>query len=92
MLQPHGRAGTTGKYLLGLAESIRSHGGRVLLFTDLPVEEAANLRLVRVDTARLGLGTLADSLHLQLLAHELALRAGLEPGKFWIADEVTRVE
>jgi hypothetical protein len=56
------------------------------------VEEAVNMRILRVETARLGMGTLADSLHIQLLAHELAVRAGLEPGKLWIADEVTRVE
>jgi hypothetical protein len=29
---------------------------------------------------------------MQLLAHDVAIRAGLEPGKFWIAEEVTRVE
>ncbi|MGH9397654.1 MAG: hypothetical protein ACRD18_12475, partial [Terriglobia bacterium] len=67
-------------------------GGRVLLLTDLPVEEATNMRLVHVETAKLGMGTLVDSLHIQLMAHELALRAGLEPGKFWIAEEVTSVE
>lgn len=82
----------TGKFLLGLAEEIRSHGGRVLLFTDLPAGEAPNMRLVRVESAKLGLGTLIDSLHLQLMSHELALRAGLEPGKLWIAQEVTSVE
>lgn len=82
----------TGKFLLGLSEEIRSHGGRVLLFTDLASEEAPNMRLVRVETAKLGLGTLIDSLHLQLMAHELAVRAGLEPGKLWVAEEVTSVE
>jgi hypothetical protein len=34
----------------------------------------------------------SDSLYIQLLAHGLALRAGLEPGKFRIATEVTREE
>jgi glutamine---fructose-6-phosphate transaminase (isomerizing) len=82
----------TGKFLVGLAQDIRAHGGRVLLLTDLPVETEPNIRLVRVEPLRLGLGTLVDSLYVQLLAHELALRAGLEPGKFWIAEGVTRVE
>ena len=90
-LRPRGRT-VTAKFLVGLANEIRDHGGRVLLFTDLPVEEAANMRIVRVGTARLGMGTLVDSLHIQLLAYELAVRAGMDPGKFWIADEVTRVE
>jgi glucosamine--fructose-6-phosphate aminotransferase (isomerizing) len=92
LLRPRGGATTIAKFLLGLARDIRDHGGRVLLFTDLPVEEATNMKIVRVETARLGMGTLVDSLHIQLLAYELAVRAGLEPGKFWIADEVTRVE
>ncbi|MGH9377444.1 MAG: SIS domain-containing protein [Terriglobia bacterium] len=82
----------TGKFLLRLAEEIRAHGGRVLLFTDLAAEEASNIRLVRVESAKLGLGTLIDSLHIQLMSHELALRAGLEPGKLWIAQEVTSAE
>ncbi|HLW79473.1 MAG TPA: SIS domain-containing protein [Terriglobia bacterium] len=82
----------TAKFLVNLAQDIRGHGGRVLLLTDLPVEAAPNMRLISVEAARLGLGTLVDTLHIQLLAHELALRAGLDPGKFWIADEVTREE
>jgi hypothetical protein len=41
---------------------------------------------------KLGLGTLVDILYMQLLAHDVAIRAGLEPGKFWIAEGVTRVE
>lgn len=86
------RSGITARFLLRLAEDIQVHGGRVLVFTDLPVEEAVNMRIVRVETARLGLGTLVDSLHLQLLAYSLALRMGLEPGKLWIAEEVSRVE
>jgi glucosamine--fructose-6-phosphate aminotransferase (isomerizing) len=92
LLRPRGKTSSTGKFLLGLAEEIRSRGGRVLLLTDLPTQEATNMRILRVATARLGMGTLIDSLHIQLMAHELALRAGLEPGKFWIAEEVTRVE
>jgi glutamine---fructose-6-phosphate transaminase (isomerizing) len=87
-----GRRSKTGKFLLRLGEDIRAHGGRVLLLTDLPCEAAPNLQLIRVEPLRLGLGTLVDMLYIQLLAHELALRAGLEPGKFWIAEEVTREE
>jgi hypothetical protein len=64
----------------------------VMLFTDLEVKEAVNMRIIRVETVRLGLGTLVDSLHIQLMAHELALRSNREPGKFWIAEEVTREE
>ncbi|MGH9407776.1 MAG: SIS domain-containing protein [Terriglobia bacterium] len=92
MLQPRVRSTTTAKFLLGLAEEIRSHGGRVLLFSDLEVAEGTNLRVVRVESAKLGMGTLIDSLHLQLMSHDLALRAGLEPGKLWIAEEITSVE
>lgn len=92
LLRARGQTAVTGKFLVRLAEEIRSHGGRVLLLTDMPVGEATNMRIVRVETAKLGMGTLVDSLHLQLMAHELALRAGLEPGRFWIAEEVTRVE
>ncbi|MGH9354321.1 MAG: SIS domain-containing protein, partial [Terriglobia bacterium] len=54
LLQARKDTAVTGKLLLGIAEEIRSHGGRVLLFTDLPVEEATNTRLVHVETARLG--------------------------------------
>jgi uncharacterized protein (DUF2461 family) len=45
-----------------------------------------------VEPLRLGLGTLVDSLHIQLLTHELALRAGLDPGQFRIAEDVTLEE
>ena len=82
----------TGKLLLKLANDLRSHGGRVLLLTDLPFKDLTNVRLVKVEPIRLGLGTLLDSVHIQLLAHDLALRAGLEPGKFRIAEDVTREE
>ena len=75
-----------------LADDIRAHGGRVLLFTDIAGKVGPELSLVRVEPLRLGLGTLVDSVYLQLLVHELALRAGLEPGKFWIAQDVTREE
>jgi hypothetical protein len=64
----------------------------VLLLTDLAFEDITNVRLVQVEPMRLGLGTLVDSLHIQLLTHELALRAGREPGIFQIAEDVTRVE
>jgi glutamine---fructose-6-phosphate transaminase (isomerizing) len=82
----------TRTYLLKLAEDIRSHGGRVLLFSDCKVDAAPNLRLVRVELASSGLGTLIDTLHMQLLTHELAVRAGLDPGTLWIAEGVTRSE
>jgi glucosamine--fructose-6-phosphate aminotransferase (isomerizing) len=87
-----GHTTKTGQLLIGLAEEIRSHGGRVLLLTDLPFPNTTNVRLIPVEPLPFGLGTLVDSLHIQLLTHELALRAGLEPGKFWIAEDVTRVE
>lgn len=82
----------TGKLLVKLAADIRSHGGKVLLYSDTPCDLAANLRLVEVDPARLGMGTLVDTLHIQLLSHELALRAGFEPGKLRIAEGVTLEE
>jgi glucosamine--fructose-6-phosphate aminotransferase (isomerizing) len=71
--------------LLKLAEDIRKHGGRVLLYTDLPFADVTNVRLIPVESVRMGLGTLIDSVHIQLLVHELALRAGLEPGSFRFA-------
>ena len=86
------RKGKTGAFVLKLAEEIQSHGGRVLLVTDLPFETRANTRVVRVEPIALGLGTLVDVLHIQLLVHDLALRARPEPGEFWIADRVTREE
>ena len=82
----------TAKFLIKLAQDVRSHGGRVLLLADSPCETVTNMRLIRVEPARLGLGTLVDTLYIQLLAHDLAVRAGLEPGRFWIAEGVTRVE
>jgi len=87
-----GRQGKSAKLLLNLAHDIRAHGGRVLLLTDLPFEDITNVRLIPVEPIRMGLGTLVDSVHIQLLAHDLALRAGLEPGKFRIAQDVTREE
>jgi glucosamine--fructose-6-phosphate aminotransferase (isomerizing) len=86
------RQGKTGKFLLKLADDIRKNGGRVLLFTDLPFDDVPNVRLIQVAPIRLGIGTLVDSVYIQLLTHELAQRAGLEPGKFWIAEDVTREE
>jgi len=87
-----GQRGETGKLLLKLTREIHAHGGRVLLLTDLPFADLPFLRIVRVETLRLGLGTLIDTLYMQLLAHELALQAGLEPGKLRIAEGVTREE
>ncbi len=86
------RSAATGRLLLKLAEDIRAHGGKVLLFTDLAGRFGPDMTVVRVDPLRLGLGTLVDSIYIQLLVHELAERAGLEPGKFWIAQDVTREE
>ena len=86
------RQGKTGKLLLKLADDIRKSSGRVLLFTDLAFDDPTNVRLVRVEPLRLGLGTLVDSVYIQLLAHDVALRAGLQPGKFEIAENVTREE
>ena len=71
--------------LLKLAKDIRKHGGRVLLYADLPFADLTNVRLVPVESVRMRLGTLIDSVHIQLLVHELALRAGLEPGSFRFA-------
>ena len=78
--------------LLKLADDIRSHKGRVLLISDRVVDNVNNMRLIHVDPIRLGLGTLVDIVLIQLLAHDVALRAGFEPGKFWIAEGVTRRE
>ncbi|TAM84613.1 MAG: SIS domain-containing protein [Acidobacteria bacterium] len=78
--------------LLKLADDIRSHKGRVLLISDRTVDDVTNMRLIHVDPIRLGLGTLVDIVLIQLLAHDYALRAGFEPGKFWIAEGVTRRE
>jgi len=86
------RQGKTGKLLLKLADDIRKHGGRVLLLTDFDFKDITNVKLIPVETLRLGLGTLVDSIHIQLLVHDLALRAGLEPGKFRFATDVTREE
>jgi len=86
------RQGKTGKLLLKLADDIRTLNGRVLLISDMPFKDLTNVRLLPVETHKLGVGTLVDSVYLQLLAHDAALRAGLEPGKFEIAENVTRVE
>ena len=86
------RSADTGRLLLKLARDIQSHGGRVLLLTDLASPETTNIRTIRVEPMKLGLGTLVDTLHMQLLAHDLAVRAGLEPGRTRIAETVTRVE
>jgi glucosamine--fructose-6-phosphate aminotransferase (isomerizing) len=86
------RQGKTAKLLLRLVDDICKESGRVMLFTDIPSKPSPNVRPVRVEPLRLGLGTLVDSIYIQLLAHEAALRAGLEPGKFEIAESVTRRE
>ncbi len=72
--------------LVRLVEDIRRHGGRVLLYTDLPFTDITNMRLIPVESVKLGLGTLVDSVHIQLLVHDLALRAGLQPGSFRFAE------
>jgi glutamine---fructose-6-phosphate transaminase (isomerizing) len=86
------RQGKTVKLLLRLAKDILSNGGRVLLFSDQPFRDLPNLRHISVEPIGLGIGTLVDAMHLQLLAHDLAVRAGRVPGKFWIAEGVTREE
>jgi glucosamine--fructose-6-phosphate aminotransferase (isomerizing) len=82
----------TGELLLKLAQDIHTHGGRVILLTDMPFAQLPNMQVVRVESVPLGLGTLVDSLYVQLLAHDLAVRAGLEPGRFRICAEVTLAE
>jgi glucosamine--fructose-6-phosphate aminotransferase (isomerizing) len=86
------RQGRTGKILLNIASHIQRNGGRVVLLTDMAFGDTTNLRLVPVPSLKLGLGTLVDVLYIQLLAHELAVRAGRDPGKFWLATMVTREE
>ena len=86
------RQGKTGKLLLKLADDIGKASGRVLLFTDMSCRDLTNVRIVRVEPLGLGLGTLEDIVYIQLLAHDAALRAGLEPGRFGIAAKVTREE
>ena len=53
-----------------------------MLYADAPFAEVTNVRHVPVEPVRMGLGTLIDSVYIQLLVHELALHAGLEPGSF----------
>lgn len=89
---PAQKGSEPGRLLVRLAEDIQKHGGRVLLISDQPVENITNLRLIQAEPADFGLGTLADILIFQLLAHDLAQHAGLEPGKFWIATNVTAEE
>jgi len=72
--------------LLKLARDICKHGGRVLLYSERPFADLTNVRFIPVESVRLGLGTLIDSVHIQLLVHDLALRAGLEPGSFRFAE------
>jgi hypothetical protein len=77
--------GRAGKRLLRLAEEICQHDGRVLLYADQPFTNLTHVRLIPVEAIRMGLGTLVDTVHIQLLVHDLALRAGLEPGRFRFA-------
>src|ERR1019366_7897899 len=86
------RQGKTGKLLLKLADDVGKANGRVLLFTDMPCKDLTNVRIVKVESLGLGLGTLEDLFYIQLLAHDAALRAGLQPGRFGIAEKVTREE
>ncbi len=86
------RDGKTGNLLLKLARDISKANGRVLLFTDMPFNDPMNIRLVPSVSLRLGLGTLVDSVYMQLLAYQSALRSGLKPGHFEIVDGVTREE
>lgn len=86
------REGKTGKLLLKLADDIRKSSGRVLLLTDMPFDHPLNVRLVSVEQVGMNLGTLVDIMYMQLLVYEVALRAGIEPGKFAIAEGVTRSE
>ncbi|HEV2350587.1 MAG TPA: SIS domain-containing protein [Terriglobia bacterium] len=86
------RGARTAELVLGLARDIQSHGGKVLLITDQPFEVASNTRLIKVEPLRTCMGTLVDILFIQLLVHDLARRDGREPGRFWIAEGVTRTE
>jgi len=81
----------TGKLLLKLAEFIKSKGGRVLMLTDMPYK-GDGIAAIEVESMPLGLGTLVDTVYLQFLAHEVAVRRGLEPGKFWIHTGVIQLE
>jgi len=86
------RSPNTAKLVLGLARDIQAHGGKVLLLTDQPFKPVSNTRLIQVDPLLWGLGTLVDILFIQLLVHDLAVREGRDPGKFWIAEGVTTKE
>ena len=86
------RDAKTAKLLLGLARDIHAHAGKVMLVTDQHFEAASNTRVIRAEPLRWGLGTLVDIIYIQLLVHDLAVRAGRDPGKLWIAQGVTRTE
>ena len=74
-----------------LAEFIKSKGGRVLMLTDMPYE-GDGIATIEVESMPLGLGTLVDTVYSQFLGHEVAVRRGLEPGKFWIHTGVIHLE
>jgi glucosamine--fructose-6-phosphate aminotransferase (isomerizing) len=86
------RQGKTAKLLVKLSRDIGKLGGRVLLLADKESKEEPNVLPVRVEPLKLGLGTLVDSVYIQLLAHDAALEAGLKPGQFEVATNVTREE
>ena len=68
---------------------------QLVIHSVLPYSNLESGRVVQSGSLlaiRLGLGTLVDIVLIQLLAHDFALRAGFEPGKFWIAEGVTRRE
>jgi glucosamine--fructose-6-phosphate aminotransferase (isomerizing) len=79
-------------YLVRLADDVRAHGGRVLLYSDVVRPAETNMRMVTVEPMRLKLGTLIDTLAIQLLAHDLAIKSGFEPGRFWISQGVATAE
>lgn len=88
----HSKRAEPGRLLVKLAREINSYRGRVVLFTDEDTGSLAKSTTIKVAPIRLGLGTLLDSVYIQLLVHELAVAAGLDPGKLKIAQNVTREE
>jgi len=87
-----GNRPVSGKLLVKLAGDIDAYGGRVVLLTDHAAAKGRNTTTIRVQPLRLGLGTLVDSVYVQLIVHELAVRAGVEPGVLKVAQNVTTEE